>query len=105
MEEQLIGLVRDLVAIESINPAYPGATHGDKAIAAYLADDCRQRGLDVIRQPVLPGRDNVLATLQRPGARRTLLFEAHMDTVSLEPWGQEALVAEYRDGRLYGRGT
>jgi acetylornithine deacetylase len=40
-----------------------------------------------------------------PNAQETLLFEAHMDTVALEPMGDAGLQPEIRDGRLYGRGA
>ncbi|MBI3974262.1 MAG: M20 family metallopeptidase [Chloroflexi bacterium] len=104
-EAQLVRLLSDLVAIESVNPAYPSGERGEGAMAAFVEDYCRRLGLDVSRQPVLPGRDNVLAALRVPGARRTLLFEVHMDTVGLDGLGGEGLQAAVRDGRLYGRGA
>ena len=60
-------LLGDLVAIESVNPAYPGGERGEVAVAAFVADHCRKLGLDVWRQAVLPGRENVLARLSAPG--------------------------------------
>jgi acetylornithine deacetylase len=101
-------LLGDLVAIESVNPAYPGGERGEAAVAAFVADHCRRLGLDVWRQAVLPGRENVLARLECPGAKRTLLLEAHMDTVSLDPSGPNGgggTAPHIRDGRLYGRGA
>ncbi|HYH12303.1 MAG TPA: M20/M25/M40 family metallo-hydrolase, partial [Thermomicrobiales bacterium] len=62
-------------------------------------------GLRVERQEVTPHQDNVLVTLDVPNATGTLLFEAHMDTVALEPMGEDALRPVVRDGRLYGRGA
>ncbi|MGH2355872.1 MAG: M20 family metallopeptidase, partial [Chloroflexota bacterium] len=108
MEDRLVRLVSELVAIESVNPAYPGGGRGEVAVAAFVEDYCRRLGLDLGRQPVLPGppsRENVLAELRVPGARQTLLFEAHLDTVGLDGLGERGLRAEVRDGRLYGRGA
>ena len=105
MEKQLIRLTSDLVAIESVNPGYPSGSRGEGAMAAFVEDYCRRLGLDVQRQPVHPGRDNVLARLTVPGARQTLLFEAHMDTVAGDSMGERAWRPEVRDGRLYGRGS
>ena len=40
-------LLRDLVAIESINPALDPAGSGEAEIAAFVASWLRDRGLDV----------------------------------------------------------
>ncbi|HEY8742964.1 MAG TPA: M20 family metallopeptidase [Chloroflexota bacterium] len=105
MTQQLVRLLSDLVALESVNPAYPGGRRGEAAVADYVEDYCRRLGLVVTRQPVLPGRDNIRAELCVPGAQQTLLFEAHMDTVDLGPMGARALQPEVREGKLYGRGS
>jgi len=103
--QQLVPLLSDLVALESVNPAYPGGSRGEAAVADYVEGRCRRLELAVTRQPVLPGRDNILAELRVPGAQQTLLFEAHMDTVDLGPLGARALQPEVREGRRYGRGS
>jgi acetylornithine deacetylase ArgE len=97
-------VLSDLVALNSVNPAYPGGI-GEAAVAGYVERHCQQLGLDVTRQAVAPGRDNILATLAVPGATRTLLYEAHMDTVALAPMGENGLRPVVRDGKLYGRGA
>lgn len=54
------------------------------------------------------GRPNVVGVLKGSGGGRSLLINAHIDTVSLEadkPWDSPPLSATERDGRLYGRGT
>jgi acetylornithine deacetylase len=101
----MVRLLSDLVAIESVNPAYPGGERGEVALAEFVEDHCRRLGLDVTRQGVLPGRENVYAELRTPDARGTLLFEAHMDTVGLDAMGERGLLPERRGGRLYGRGA
>lgn len=101
--DRVTELLRDLVAIESVNPAYAGGS-GEASVADYVEQWGRDSGLDVVRQPVFPGRDNILVTLSVAGARQTLLYEAHMDTVALAPM-DAALRPVVRDGRLYGRGA
>jgi acetylornithine deacetylase len=98
-------LLADLVAIESVNPYFPGAGPGEAAVGAYVADYCRGLGLAVQRPEVLPGRANVLAELTVPGATRTLLLDSHMDTVSLDQMGPAGLRPERRDGTITGRGS
>lgn len=105
MDECLIQTLNELIQIESVNPAYPGGNRGEEGVAAFVEAYCRRLGLDIARQAVLPRRENVLATLSVPGARQSVLFEAHMDTVALEPMGSRALEPEIRNGYLYGRGA
>ncbi len=101
---RVVEVLRDLVAIKSVNPAYPGG-NGEASVASYVEQWGRAAGLDVVRQPVTPGRDNILTTLIVPGAQETLLFEAHMDTVALDPMGEPGLEPEIQHGRLHGRGA
>jgi acetylornithine deacetylase ArgE len=57
------------------------------------------------RQPVAPGRDNLVAELTWPGAGRPVMLEAHQDTVPVDGMTVSPFGAEVRDGRLYGRGA
>jgi acetylornithine deacetylase len=102
---RVVELLSELIGIESVNPAYPGGSRGEAAVADFVEQRCRRLGLDVERRPVLPGRDNVVATLRPMGARRRLILEAHMDTVGLGGAGERALRPEVRDGRVHGRGA
>jgi acetylornithine deacetylase/succinyl-diaminopimelate desuccinylase-like protein len=105
-EAEAAGLLGELVAIESVNPALPGGGSGEAGVAARVERYSGQLGLEVVRQDVLPGRQNVIVRLGVPQAARTLVLEAHMDTMVLSPMSrQEALVPVVREGRLYGRGA
>ena len=100
-----LDILRELVAIESVNPYFPGGDRAEAKMSEYLAHFFRRLGLTPHFQEVLPGRANTWAELQVPGARRTLLFEAHMDTVTLEPVGDQMLEPRQEGGRLFGRGS
>src|SRR5207237_4760464 len=98
-------ILRDLVAIESVNPFYPGGDRGEVEMTAYLDAFFRRLGLEPKRQEVLPKRENVYARIDVPGATKTLLFDSHVDTVTLEPVGRSMLDPAVRDGRMSGRGS
>lgn len=102
--DRVVSLTRDLVRIRSVNPAYPGG-NGEADVARYVERWGQNAGFMVTRQPVSPGRDNILVTLPVANAPATLLFEAHMDTVALDPMGEAGLEPIVRDGKLYGRGA
>lgn len=61
-------------------------------------------------QPVLnyDGRPNVVGTWPGSGGGRSLILNAHIDTVTVEPlaqWTRDPFGAEIVDGLMYGRGT
>lgn len=98
-------ILRDLVAIESVNPFYPGGERGEVAMTEYVDGFLRRLGLEPKRQEVLPKRENVFAVLEAPNATKTILFDSHLDTVTLEPVGRSMLDPVERNGRLSGRGS
>ena len=72
----------------------------------YLERWFRELGVPCERQTVSPGRDNLLARYEAPGARTTILFDAHQDTVPTDGMTIDAVRApRSRAGRLYGRGS
>lgn len=94
----------DLVAIPSCNPSLTPGSAGEADAAAYVAAAMRDLGLDVSVHAAAPGRPNVVGVLPGTGGGRSLLLNAHLDTVGVE--GMTApFSAEIRDGKLYGRGS
>lgn len=105
-ESPVVGLLSDLVRIESINPSHDAAGSGEGPIGRFVADWGRKHKLDVEVQPVLPGnRDNVLLRVDsgRPGPH--LVLEAHMDTVTVTGMTIPPFEPAVRDGKLFGRGA
>jgi acetylornithine deacetylase len=101
-------LLRDLVALPSINPMgrdLPAALIHEHRVTAYLESFFRDLGVPYERQTVAPGRDNIVARCDVPGARRTLLFEAHQDTVPVDGMTIDPFAGRVDGNRLYGRGA
>src|SRR5215213_7167363 len=96
-----IRLLRDLVAIDSVNPSLVPGAAGERAIAAAVAECLRAAGLDVEIQEVAPGRPNVIGVLEGRSKGRSLMLCGHLDTVGVEGMHAPFDPAE-RDGRLYG---
>ena len=94
----------DLVQINSVNPELSPNGAGETAVAAYVAQALQAMGLEVTTYDLGPRRMNVVGLLKGTGNGRSLLLNAHMDTVGVggmaDPFG-----AVVRDGRLYGRGS
>lgn len=102
--EPIFQTLSDLVAINSINPAYEGGVP-EEAVACYVERFFAQRGIETFRQDVLPGRQNVIARLSGRNPQRRVILEAHMDTVSVSGMTIAPFTPEIRDGRLFGRGS
>ncbi len=93
-----------LVRINSVNPGTEAGGPGEAEVAAYTATWLEAHGLEVERHEPEPGRISVVGRLRGSGGGRSLMLNAHSDTVGVsgmaDPFG-----ASVRDGRLYGRGA
>lgn len=72
-----------IVAIVSALCAHASVSGSEGPIGDWVAGELERIGLVVTRQDVLPGRANIIATLDtgRPGP--TLLFNGHIDTLPI----------------------
>ena len=102
--ERVVQVLQEIVAIPSVNPVYDPDSSAEAAMSDYVEAWATGLGLDVRRQTVFPGRDNVIVRIAGPAGAPVLAFEAHMDTVGVtgmeDPFGGALL-----DGRLLGRGA
>jgi acetylornithine deacetylase len=97
-------LLRDLVAINSVNPTLVPGAPGEREIADAIAIEMRRIGLDVSVEEIAPGRPNVVGVLEGRQAGPALMFCGHTDTVGVAGMVHPFTPVE-RDGRLYGRGA
>src|SRR5260370_21745071 len=101
-------LLRDLVALPSVNPMgrdLPQEIIYEHRVSAYLEEFFQGLGVPCERQKVADRRDNIIARCRMPGAKRTLLFEAHQDTVPIDHMTIEPFGARIEGDRLYDRGA
>ena len=102
--DYLIQTLINLVRINSINPSLVDGAAGEGNLAAYVAHELQQLGFSVDVHEVAPGRPNVVGTLKGQGGGKSLMLNAHMDTVGIENM-PEPFSADIVGGRLYGRGA
>lgn len=104
----VLSLLSDLVACPSVNPVRPGpieSPFGETAMAALLGRLLGGWGAAIEMVEVEPGRPTVLARFAGANPARTLLLEAHTDTVQVDDMSIPPFTPTVRDGRLYGRGA
>jgi len=98
------GLAARLVEIESINPDIVAGGSGEGAVARFVAEWCERAGLETRLTEPAPGRPNVIAVARGSGGGRSLMLNAHMDTVGVVGM-EDPFVPRLDSGRLYGRGS
>ncbi|MGD2215378.1 MAG: M20/M25/M40 family metallo-hydrolase [Gemmatimonadales bacterium] len=102
--DYLVDSLVDLVRINSVNPDLVASAPGEAEIGRYLAAALRRLDVATDFHELAPGRVNVIGTLKGAGNGRSLMLNAHMDTVGVEGM-RDPFSAEVREGRLYGRGA
>jgi acetylornithine deacetylase len=99
-----LALLRDLIAIDSVNPGLVPGAAGERAISEFLAAELRRLGADTELTEIAPNRWNVVGVLNGRAPGRTLMLCGHSDTVGVE--GMDApFTPILRDGNLHGRGA
>jgi acetylornithine deacetylase len=104
MRSELVSLIQQLVSIESVNPTLIPDAPGEAAVAAFVAGWLGHRGPEVSVEEVAPGRLNVIAVARGSGGGRSLILNAHTDTVGIAGM-RDGVSPRVEDGRLYGRGA
>jgi acetylornithine deacetylase len=102
--DYLLTTLADLVRINSVNPTLAPAGPGEREIADYVAVALGALGLEVRRFEPEPGRISVTGTLRGSGGGKSLMLNAHYDTVGIDGM-PEPFSAAVRDGKMYGRGS
>jgi acetylornithine deacetylase/succinyl-diaminopimelate desuccinylase-like protein len=107
-----VDLLERLVEIPSVSPMRPNLPEGivgEASLTTFLEKTLTRMGLTVWRQPVMPGRENLLARLDGDipptSGGRVILFDAHQDTVPVDGMTIEPFRPWREKGRIYGRGA
>lgn len=100
-DKRKIKILQDLIQIPSEND------HEEK-VALYLQALLKEYGIDSELVEYIPGRANLVASIEGQGPGKILGLSGHMDVVAAgDPanWTHDPFAGEIVDGRMYGRGT
>lgn len=100
----LIETLQQLVRINSVNPMLVPGAPGEEEIGTFLAQTLRNMNLEPEIDWLEPGRVNVTGILKGSGGGRSLMINAHTDTVGVHNM-VDPFSASISDGRLFGRGA
>ncbi len=101
-------LLCKLISIPSVNPMgrdLSGEIYFERQLSDWLMEYLHSLGATCERIEVAPGRANVLARYDSPGAFQTLLFDAHQDTVPVDGMTISPFEPVMSAGRITGRGA
>ncbi len=107
-EDEVAGLCRDLLRIDTTNTGEAETSVGERAAAEYVAGKLAEVGLEPTVLESEPKRTSVIVRL--PGTdpgRDALLVHGHLDVVPADAseWSVPPFAGEERDGYLWGRGA
>src|SRR5690348_1365790 len=105
-------LLKELVAIDSVNPSLVAGAHGEQGAAKHVQKFLRAHGIAATLEEAAPNRPNVVATIpaEAKSGRKSkytkpaLMIAAHIDTVGAGGMPQP-VTPRVRDGKLFGRGA
>jgi len=102
---ELTALLKKLVSINSVNPDLVPEASGEKEIASFIAGWLKNCGLEVYMEDCgRDGRPNIVAIARGAGGGRSLMLNAHMDTVGTSGM-KRPFDPDIRGGHLFGRGA
>ncbi|MGD8402703.1 MAG: ArgE/DapE family deacylase [Anaerolineales bacterium] len=104
-ESYLNKLTQEMIRINSVNPSLTPEGKGESKLGKYVAERLKELGLEVIVSEVAPGRVNTVGVLKGSGGGKSLLLNAHLDTVGVEGMSIDPFSGELKNGRMYGRGS
>jgi acetylornithine deacetylase len=93
-----------LVQINSVNSSLVAGAPGEREIAEFIAASLASIGLKTETFEPEPGRTSVIGRLVGSGGGRSLMLNAHSDTVDTAGMA-EPFSGSICDGKLYGRGS
>jgi acetylornithine deacetylase len=103
MQDQIVTILRDLVAINSINATLSGGP-GEREIAGFIWDYLNRLGFGAQVQAVSGERANVIALIPGKSPGSAVILNGHMDTVGIDGMPSPFSLEQEGD-RLYGRGA
>ncbi|MBI4298824.1 MAG: ArgE/DapE family deacylase [Chloroflexi bacterium] len=104
LRREHLSFLQEIVKISSVNPS----RDFEKPLASHLSAIMRGMGMEVQQFEPYPQRSSILALYRGSKGKKTLWFNAHLDTVApgnLADWTFSPFSATVRERVMYGRGV
>lgn len=103
--DSCVSLLTAMVSFDTVNRYISGIADAEVDLARYLDDVAQRMGFATQRLPLDGESFNLLVTHEVDAAAPWLLFESHMDVVTVEGMVIDPFIAAIEDNRIYGRGA
>jgi acetylornithine deacetylase/succinyl-diaminopimelate desuccinylase-like protein len=106
--DEVAGICRDLLRIDTTNTGDPRTTVGECVAAEYVAARLAEAGIESVVHESAPKRANLVARIRgRDPSRGALLIHGHLDVVPADAseWSVPPFEGVEKDGYLWGRGA
>ena len=104
VDPQLLKLLKNLVAIDSVNSTLVPGASGEQRAAEHVRNFLCARGVAAELHEAAPGRPNAVAKIGPLNAKPALMIVAHIDTVGAGDMS-DPFTPRIRESRMYGRGA
>lgn len=98
-------LLQRMVGFDTVNSQISGVPHAERELALWLETYAQNLGLGTQRLPFGDGDFNLLITLEVDVAKPWILFESHLDVVSVGGMTIDPFGGKIEDGKIWGRGA
>ncbi|GAP89440.1 putative peptidase M20 [Rosellinia necatrix] len=103
--DDAVALTQTLVQIDSVNSTLVPGAGGETAIARYIKAWLEHRDIESHWIEPVEGRPSVIGVVRGNGGGKSLMFNGHIDTVTLSGYDGDPLSGRIKDGKIYGRGA
>ncbi|MGO4785654.1 ArgE/DapE family deacylase [Cryobacterium sp. W22_MBD10_FK3] len=100
-----VALAAHLITIDSVNPDLAPGGAGEAEIAEWCAQWLAARGFEVHRLEERAGRPSIVGIKRGTGDGRSLMLNAHFDTVGVDGYEGDPFSGQRHSGRVHGRGA
>lgn len=102
---RVVDLLTRMVSFDTVNTNLSGVPRAEEKLVAFLEERARGAGFSCARLPVPGYADELLITHRVDPQAPWILFDSHLDTVSVDGMTIDPFAAEVREGRVWGRGA
>lgn len=99
----VVSLTQTLIQIDS--SVSDSAGPGETSIAQYITAWLQHRNIECHWIEETAGRPSVIGVVRGSGDGKSLMFNGHIDTVTLQGYNGDPLSGKIVDGNIYGRGA